>query len=102
MLAPRLFALRLRDVNSSGERRNGLVILPALLPEEVPVMKFTSARRIWLSVPFLIVFAQSFAQSQPAAPLQVERSIKLSFSTHRDVILPSVQTIKEPVALLHF
>ena len=65
-------------------------------------MKFTSARRIWLSVPFLVVLAQSVAQSQPAAPLQVERSIKLSFSTHRDVILPSLPTIKEPVALLHF
>ena len=65
-------------------------------------MKFTSARRVLISVPFLLISAATFAQSQPAAPLQVERGIKLSFATQPDVMLPAVPATKEAVALLHF
>lgn len=65
-------------------------------------MKLTNARRILIPVPFLVLSAGAFAQSQPAEPLQVERSIKLSFTTQPDVMLPTVPATKEAVTLLHF
>jgi hypothetical protein len=71
-------------------------------------MKFEFARAAHVLLPVSLAVlvctqaATATAQAQPAAPLQVDRSVKLSFTLHASVALPAVPATKETIALLRF
>ena len=65
-------------------------------------MKCATFCRTLLAAPLVVLAPMATAQSQPAAPLQVERSVKLSFAAQANVLLPAAAAIKETVGSLHF
>ncbi len=62
-------------------------------------MKCSAARRI-LYLALLVAPVTVLAQSQSAAPLEVERTVDLQFTRYVDVLLPAVAATKQRIAVL--